>query len=308
MDNRIDVREFLMTRRAKVTPQQAGLPVGPGRRVPGLRRSEVAMLAGVSVEYYAKLERGAIAGASASVLDAVATALQLDATERAHLFDLASAADGVPTDRRLRRRHGVETGPVRPGLQWTLDAQTDAVAFVRDRYRNVRAMNALARAFYAPLLATVPEGGVPNLLRFQFLEDGSEQLYPEWDRFAQMAVASLRVEVGRAPHDPVLQELVAELSEGSALFRRLWGAHDVLTHGAGTKHFRHPVVGDVTVAYEELAITAEPDLVMIVYTAEPASTSQERLRVLASWAASQPEAGAGAPAADPRTTGAAQEG
>ncbi|MDN5687445.1 MAG: helix-turn-helix transcriptional regulator [Brachybacterium sp.] len=285
MDNRAEVREFLMSRRAKVSPQDAGLPVGGGRRVPGLRRSEVAMLAGVSVEYYAKLERGAIAGASASVLDALSAALQLNETERTHLLDLARASDGIPTSGRPRRRSAAAPAPVRPALRWTLDSLTDGVAFVRDQYQDLIATNALGRAFYSPLIG---DGGrTPNLARFQFLDPASTDFYPDWERFAQMCVGSMRVEAGKNPHDATLQDLVGELSTRSDTFRRLWGAHDVLTHGSGTKRFCHPVVGELSVAYEELALTAEPGRALIVYTAEPGSPSQQRMRLLASWAATQ---------------------
>jgi transcriptional regulator with XRE-family HTH domain len=281
MDNRADVREFLMSRRAKVTPQDAGVVGGSNRRVPGLRRSEVAALAGVSVEYYAKLERGAIGGASASVLDAVARALQLDDTERAHLLDLARAADGVPSSGRARRR-ATRSSVARPSLQWALAALTDGVAFVRDQRQDLLATNALGRAFYSPVLG---DGGrVPNLARFQFLDPAARDFYPDWDLFAEMCVAIMRTEAGRDPHDKGLQDLVGELSTRSDVFRRLWGAHDVRTHGAGTKRFHHPVVGELTLAYEELAITAEPGQVLMVYTAEPGSASADRLRLLASWA------------------------
>lgn len=282
VDNRADVREFLMSRRAKVTPQDAGVVGGANRRVPGLRRSEVAALAGVSVEYYAKLERGAIGGASASVLDAVARALQLDDTERVHLLDLARAADGVPWSGRARRRTP-RSSVTRPSLQWALSAITDGVAFVRDQRQDLLATNALGRAFYSPVIG---DGGrTPNLARFQFLDPAARDFYPDWDRFAEMCVAIMRAEAGRDPHDKGLQDLVGELSTRSDVFRRLWGAHDVRTHGAGTKRFHHPVVGELTLAYEELAITAEPGQVLLVYTAEPGSPSAERLRLLASWAA-----------------------
>ena len=167
MDNRAEVREFLMSRRAKLTPDAAGITGGANRRVAGLRRTEVATLAGVSVEYYAKLERGAIAGASASVLDAISRALQLDDTERAHLFDLARAADGIPSSGRPRRRATKAAAP-RPSLQWALSAITDGVAFVRDQHQDLLATNALGRAFYSPLIG---DGGrTPNLARFQFLD------------------------------------------------------------------------------------------------------------------------------------------
>jgi len=283
MDNRAEVREFLMSRRAKVSPAQAGLPGGANRRVEGLRRAEVAILAGVSVEYYAKLERGAIAGASSSVLDAIAGALQLDETERAHLFDLARAADGVPASGRPPRRAS-KPGPLRPSLQWAVDVIGDGIAFVRNTHQDVLATNDLGRAFYSPLIG---DGGrTPNLARFQFLDPAARDFYLEWDRFAEMCVAIMRAEAGRDPHDKGMQDLVGELSTRSDVFRRLWGAHDVRSHGAGVKRFRHPVVGEVTLAYEELAITADPGSVLMIYTAEPGSPSAERLRVLASWAAS----------------------
>ena len=277
-----------MTRRARLTPDAAGVPVGANRRVAGLRRSEVAAIAGVSVEYYAKLERGAIGGASASVLDAVSRALQLDETERAHLLDLARAADGIPTSGRPRRRSGRPAAP-RPSLQWALSAITDGIAFVRDPRQNLLAVNDLGRAFYSPVIG---DGGrTPNLARFQFLDPAARDFYPDWEVFAEMCVAIMRAEAGRDPHDKDLQDLVGELSTRSDTFRDLWARHDVRTHGAGTKRFQHPVVGELVLAYEELAITAEPGNVMLVYTAEPGSPSAEGLRLLASWGAERPLAG-----------------
>jgi transcriptional regulator with XRE-family HTH domain len=284
MDNRADVREFLISRRAKVTPAQAGITGGLNRRVPGLRRTEVALLAGVSVEYYAKLERGAIAGASSSVLDAVARALQLDDTERAHLFDLARAADGIPASGRPGRR-ATRQSASRPSLQWALAAITDGVAFVRNQQHDLLATNALGRVFFSLVIG---DGGrPPNLARFQFLDPAARDFYPDWDRFAEMCVAIMRAEAGRDPHDRGLQNLVGELSTRSELFRTLWASHDVRTHGTGTKRFNHPDVGELILAYEELAVTAEPGLVLLIYTAEPGSPSAERLRLLASLAAGQ---------------------
>lgn len=280
MDNRAEVREFLMTRRARLTPEDAGLPAGGTRRVAGLRRSEVAALAGVSVEYYAKLERGSIAGASASVLDAIGDALRLDDTERAHLLDLARAADGIPTSGRLRRTAAPSRSVQRPAVNWALDAITDAVAFVRNPQQDLLATNALGRAFYSPLIG---DGGrTPNLARFQFLDPVSRDFYPDWDLFAQMCVGIMRAEAGRDPHDRALQDLVGELATRSDVFRALWAAHDVRTHGSGTKRFHHPDVGELILAYEELAITAEPGHILMIYTAEPGSPSAERLRLLAS--------------------------
>ncbi|MEV8174433.1 helix-turn-helix transcriptional regulator [Microbacterium sp. LMC-P-041] len=284
MDNRSEVREFLMTRRARVAPESVGIPAGGNRRVAGLRRSEAAALAGVSVEYYAKLERGAIAGASAAVLDALASALRLDDAERAHLLDLARAADGIPSSGRSRRR-SAKPGAARTSLQWALSSITDAIAFVRDPHQNLVATNDLARAFYSPVIG---DGGrTPNLARFQFLDPAAHDFYPDWDLFAEMCVAIMRAEAGRDPHDKGLQDLVGELSTRSETFRRLWAAHDVRIHGAGTKRFRHPLVGELTLAYEELAITAEPGNVLLIYSAEPGSPSAERLALLASWSLDQ---------------------
>jgi transcriptional regulator with XRE-family HTH domain len=285
VDNRAEVREFLTTRRARITPEQAGLPTTGTRRVPGLRRSEVAAVAGLSVEYYARLERGQIAGASTGVLDALARALQLDETETAHLFDLARAADGIPMSGRSRRRTASKAAS-RSSLHWALDAIKDGVAFVRDQHQNIIATNALGRAFYSPVIG---DGGrQPNLARFQFLDPASHDFYPDWDLFAAMCVGIMRTDAGRDPHDRGLQDLVGELSTRSETFRRLWADHNVRSHGTGTKRFNHPVVGELTLAYEELAITAEPGLTLFIYTAEPGSPSAERLHLLASWAAPAP--------------------
>jgi transcriptional regulator with XRE-family HTH domain len=285
MDNRAEVRDFLMSRRAKLTPEAAGFPAGTSRRVAGLRRAEVAVLADVSVEYYAKLERGHIAGASSSVLGAISRALQLDDTERAHLFDLARAADGIPLSGRPRRRPARQAAS-RPTLQWTLEAITGGIAFVRNAHQDLLATNMLGRAFYSPLIG---DGGrTPNLARFQFLDPASREFYPDWDLFAEMCVSIMRAEAGRDPHDRALQDLVGELCTRSDTFRTLWGAHNVRTHGAGTKRFTHPVVGELILAYEELAITAEPGLILMIYTTEPGSPSAERLALLASWASTSP--------------------
>lgn len=282
MENREEVREFLMTRRARVSPQAAGIPAGSNRRVEGLRRSEVATLAGVSVEYYSKLERGAIAGASGSVLEAISRALQLSDAEHTHLLDLARHADGVPSSGRHRRRN-TRSGPPRASLEWALASITDAVAVVRDQRQNLVAFNTLGRAFYSPLIG---EGGrMPNFARFQFLDPTAHDFYPDWDTFADMCVAVIRAEAGRDPHDKGIQDLVGELSTLSDEFRTRWAAHNVRTHGSGTKRFRHPAVGDLTLVYEELAITADPGQVLLIYSAEPGSPSAERMRLLASWSA-----------------------
>ncbi|MEQ4210232.1 helix-turn-helix transcriptional regulator [Actinopolymorpha sp. B9G3] len=281
MDNRDVVREFLTTRRAKLTPDQAGLPAGSNRRVPGLRRSEVAMLADVSIEYYSKLERGNLAGVSDSVLSAVARALQLDDAEREHLFDLARAANGATvTPPRRKPKQWVP----RPGLQLALDAITAGPAFVRNGRLDILATNALGRAFYDQVFDGPGRG---NLARFNFLDDRSRDFYPDWDTACDVSVAILRTEAGRDPRDKHLQDLIGELSTMSEQFRTRWGAHNVRRHGAGTKNFHHHVVGDLTLTYEGLELTAEPGLSLLIYTAEPGSLSEENLKLLASWAATQ---------------------
>ncbi|MGW3406877.1 helix-turn-helix transcriptional regulator [Streptomyces zhihengii] len=286
MDNREEVREFLTSRRAKITPERAGLPTGPRRRVPGLRRSEVAALADMSVEYYAKLERGNLAGVSPTVLEAVARALRLDDAERAHLLRLAQAADGSDALARPRRRPAQQWKP-HPSLQWTLDAVTEGPAFVRNGRMDLLAANRLARAFYSDVYADPHNQG--NLARFTFLGPDARRFYPDWDQAADITVAILRTEAGRNPHDKEFHDLVGELSTRSDAFRTRWGAHDVRLHGTGFKRYHHAVVGELTLAYQGLEMAAEPGLTLTVYTAEPASPSEEGLRLLASWAAtSQP--------------------
>lgn len=282
MDNRVEVRKFLTSRRAKVSPEQAGVPTTGQRRVPGLRRSEVASLAGMSVEYYAKLERGSLGGVSAGILDALARALQLDDAERAHLLHLAHAAAGSSAVLRPRRRprHGVE----RPSLQWTLDAIT-VPAIIGNGRADLLAANHLGRAMYSDLY--LDPAAPPNFARHIFLDSAAQRFYPDWDLAADMSVANLRTAAGKDPHDKNLHDLVGELSTRSEEFRRRWGAHDVRTHGTGTKNFHHHLVGGLTLAYESLDLRAEPGLTMTVYTAEPGSPTAQALDLLASWAATE---------------------
>ncbi|WP_042410908.1 helix-turn-helix transcriptional regulator [Streptacidiphilus carbonis] len=284
MDNQHEVREFLSSRRARITPEQAGLPSGSRRRVPGLRRSEVAALADMSVEYYAKLERGSLAGVSPAVLEAVARALQLDDAERAHLLHLAQAADGSDALTRPRRRATRQWTP-HPSLLWTLDAITAGPAFVRNGRMDLLAVNQLARAFYSGVYAA--PGNQANLARFIFLDPAARRFYPEWDQGADITVAILRTEAGRNPHDKDLHDLVGELSTRSDEFRTRWGAHNVRHHGTGTKRYTHQVVGELTLAYEGLEMAAAPGLTLTIYTAEPGSPSEQALRLLASWAATE---------------------
>jgi transcriptional regulator with XRE-family HTH domain len=284
VDNRSEVREFLTSRRAKITPEQAQIPQAGQRRVAGLRRSEVATLAGMSVEYYAKLERGSLGGVSASVLDAIARALQLDDAERAHLFNLAQAADGTSAARRPRGRNR-DSWTVRPSLQWALDSITTAPAIVGNNRSDLLATNHLGRALYADLYHD--PSGAPNFARFTFLDSAAHRFYPDWDLAADMTVANLRTAAGQDPHNKRLHDLVGELSTRSDEFRRRWSSHNVRTHGSGTKHFHHHIVGDLSLAYESLDLRAEPGLTMTIYAAEPDSPTAHALALLASWAATQ---------------------
>ena len=281
MDVRHEAADFLRSRRARITPEQAGLPTwGERRRVTGLRREEVALLAGVSVEYYVRLERGHLGGASESVLEAVANALKLTEAERAHLFDLARTAS-APT----RRTAGPARGAVREQVQWLLDSMSGTAAYVRNARTDILAANALGRALYAPVLA-MP--GRPNVARFVFLDPAAQDFFAEWGKVAYEASALLRTMAGENPYDHGLTELVGELSTRSELFRTLWAQHDVRQHRTGVKRFRHPVVGELTLAYESLQLTADQGLRLNAYVAEPGTDSAERLTLLASWA-STPE-------------------
>lgn len=282
MDNRAEVREFLTSRRARIRPEDVGLPRGTNRRVAGLRRSEVATLAGVSVEYYTRLERGSLGGVSPQVLDSLARALRLDDAERAHLFDLAHAAG--PVGRRPARRNPGSWVPHR-SLQWVLDAVTAGPAFVRNGRMDLLAVNLLARAFYQDVYESRERP--PNLARFTFLDDRARRFYPDWELFADVTVAILRTEAGRDPHNRELHDLIGELCTRSDEFARTWGAHDVRHHGTGFKTFHHPVVGELTLAFEGLEMASEPGLTLTVYTAEPGSPSAERMQLLASWAAGE---------------------
>ena len=283
MDNREEVREFLTSRRAKLVPRDVGLTDGGRRRVPGLRRSEVASLAGMSVEYYSRIERSGLAGVSPSILQALARALKLDAAERTHLLHLAEAAEGTSTLMRPRRSSARPWTPP-PSLQWVLDAITGGPAIVRNGRMDLLATNALGRAMHSSLYERTT-AGVPNFARYTFLDDDSHGFYPDWDAAADICVAILRTEAGRAPHDRQLQDLVGELSTLSDEFRRRWSAHDVRLHGAGSKLFHHTAVGDLDLAYESVDMLSEPGLTLTVYVAEPASRTAEALRLLGSWAA-----------------------
>jgi transcriptional regulator with XRE-family HTH domain len=282
MDIRSEIRDFLTSRRARITPQDVGLKAFGPRRVPGLRREEVATLAGLSVDYYNRLERGNLGGATDSVLDALADALQLDEAERAHLLDLARASQ--PT-LRARRRSAMQT--VRPSVQWMLDAMTDSPAFAENGRLDALGANQLGRALYPAVFKQARQPG--NWARFVFFDSGARNFYADWDRAAKDCVAILRSEAGRHPHDRELSDLVGELATKSDEFRGLRAAHNVRLHTQGVKRFNHPIVSELELSFNRLEVMADAELMIVVYTAEPGSRSAEALGLLASWAATEEE-------------------
>jgi transcriptional regulator with XRE-family HTH domain len=285
MDNRAQIREFLASRRARITPGQAGLPAyGGTRRVAGLRREEVALLAGVSIDYYVRMERGNLAGASDAVLEGVARALQLDDAERAHLFDLARASERQPARLRRSREPGVTAS-----VQQVLDAITDAPAWVRNARHDMLAANRLARALYAPLLADPRRPA--NNARFIYLDPASRDFFIDWDRAADDIAAMLRLEAGRNPYDKNLVELIGELSTRSEDFRARWAAHNVRFHRTGYKKLHHPAVGDLDLNFEAMELSSQPGLTLLVYTAPQGSPAADGLALLASWAATAEQTG-----------------
>ena len=291
METKQEIREFLTSRRGRITPEQAGLASYGSRRVPGLRREEVAVLAGVSAPYYTRLERGDMSGVSESVLEALARALELDDAERAHLFDLARAAQPAPM--RPRRRQAKQR--IRPEVQWTLDAITGAAAFVGNERLDLLAENQLGRALFSELYAT-PARPV-NTARFVFLDPRAEATYGDWDRVATETVAILRSAAGRDPYNRELSDLVGELATQSDAFRTRWAAHNVRFHNTGIKHLNHPEVGELHLTYNRLDLAADAELTVFTYTAEPGSRSEKALKLLGSWAATVD------PAESARTTG-----
>ncbi|MFI6306716.1 helix-turn-helix transcriptional regulator [Amycolatopsis thailandensis] len=282
IDPRTEIKEFLRSRRARIAPERAGLPAyGGNRRVKGLRREEVALLAGISVDYYVRMERGSLAGASDGVLDAVASALHLDEAERDHLFHLArqSKAPGGPRRRR-------PASAVRPALRQVLDAITDAPAWICNSRYDVLATNHLARALFSPVLAGTRRPA--NTARFVYLDpEAARTFFVDYDRIARDVAAKLRMEAGRDPHDEELITLVGELSTRSELFRRRWASRDVRLHRSGLKRLHHPVVGRLDLDVESMELPADPGLLLTVYTASTGTAAADGLALLASWAAGQ---------------------
>ncbi|MEU4286844.1 helix-turn-helix transcriptional regulator [Kribbella sp. NPDC026596] len=271
-----DVREFLTSRRAKVTPEQAGLPTfGDKRRVTGLRREEVALLAGVSADYYTRLERGNLSGVSEQVLEALARALRLDDAERSHLLDLARASTGP-----VRGSRRTAVSKVRPGVQLILDSLTTP-AYVRNARTDILAANDLAFALYDGILA---RDHLPlNLARFLFLDQRAPAFFLDWETVADDSVAALRAEAGRSPHDRSLSDLVGELATRSDEFRTRWAHHNVKYHRTAAKRLHNSLVGDIDLTGEAMELPGD-GLVIITYTAQPDSPATQALRFLASWA------------------------
>ena len=281
MGNQVEIREFLTTRRAKLTPDRAGLPTyGRHRRVAGLRREEVALLAGISVEYYTRLERGNARGVSDDVLDSVSRALQLDEAERAHLLDLVRAANAERPPRRA-----ASPQRVRPSLQRIVDALTGMPAFVHNGRLDILHANQLAMALLSETFRDPVRP--PNSARFLFLDPRARTFYADWETVAHDVVAALRGEAGRNPYDRALTDLIGLLSTRSDEFRVLWAGRDVRFHRSGTKRFHHALVGDLTLAYESLDVPADTGLTMVTYSAEPGSNSEAALRDLERWSATR---------------------
>ena len=282
MDNRNEAREFLVSRRARITPEQAGVePSGGRRRVAGLRRDEVARLAGLSVDYYTRIERGNLTGVSDSVLDAIARALHLDRAERDHLYDLSRTANLGERPRSVKP----VTHSLRPETQHLLDSITGAVAFVGNNRMDLVAANDLGFALYSEMYRSSIRPA--NHSRFIFLDPRAHDFYPDWDRAANVNVQILRRDAGRNPFDKNLSDLVGELSVRSEEFRTLWGAHNVRRHYSGAKHFHHPAVGPLELTYHVMDLEDDPGHTLTVYTPAPGSPSEEAVHLLATWAATE---------------------
>jgi len=299
MDPHDDIGEFLTSRRARLTPTQAGLPDFDGRRrVPGLRREEVALLAGMSSEYYKRLERGNATGVSEAVIDGISRALQLDEAEHAHLYDLIRTANAGAHPQR--RRASARKTTLTAGMQQTIDAMSTVPVFIQNGRLDAVATNRLGRALFSEMF----ENAKPpvNAARFVFLDPRAQDFYQDWEANARQIVAILRAEAGRSPYDRQLSDLVGELSTRSDLFRRLWGAHDVREHRTGIKSIHHPVVGDLDLTYQSMDLASDRGLQMLVFSAEPGSASHDRLQLLANWAATNDSGTAAHAAGTSRST------
>ncbi len=273
-----------MTRRAKVTPEQAGLPPGGGkRRVDGLRREEVAVLAGVSTEYYAQIERGDIARASEEILHAIATALQLDEVERQHLLDLSRAAGP-------RSRRPAPAGKIHANVRQLMDAMPGLPASIHNGRLDLLATNSLGRALYSEIYNRHRGTGLPNLARYVFLDEHSHETFPEWNAVAEDTVATLQAESARTPRAKAFVELIGQLSTASLEFRTMWATRNVSVHRRGKKRIQHPVVGEIVLNYESLELPGAAGLQMVTFLPEPGSPAEDALRLLGSWNTPSPDA------------------
>ncbi|WP_329476547.1 helix-turn-helix transcriptional regulator [Kribbella sp. NBC_01484] len=279
VDNRKDIHDFLVSRRARITPEQAGLPTcDDKRRVPGLRREEVASLAGVSFDYYARLERGNLAGVSEPVLEALVAALRLDDAERQHLFDLAHAASAPVRSARAKKA----PASVRPSILAIITGMTGTPAYVRNARMDVVAANDLCVALYDGILDTLPV----NVARFVFLDPRSARFFADWNTVADDLVAALRREAGRNPEDKALSDLIGELTTRSDPFASRWARHNVRIHSTARKRLRNPVVGEIELTGDALELTGD-DLIVIAYSAEAGSHAEDQLKLLATWSATE---------------------
>ena len=281
MDAKREISEFLRTRRARLTPEEAGIQTyGLNRKVQGLRREEVALLAGVSVDYYTRIERGNIAGASPSVLDAVARALQLTDVEREHLYRLSALSV-------TRRPQGFGGHTLKPHHLTILNAITEMPAYIGNTRMDILHTNYLGGALYTPV-AESPVAGM-NLARYVFLDPSSAQFFPNWTKIAEDSAASLRVSAARFPNEPELNQLIGELGSKSDYFRALWAKQNVYRHSGGEKVMVHPAVGELTLGYEGMPLMHDDFLKIVIYSAEPGTAAAERIKLLGSWMASRVE-------------------
>ncbi|MEW1813342.1 helix-turn-helix transcriptional regulator [Pseudarthrobacter phenanthrenivorans] len=278
MNTRNEIREFLTTRRARISPEQVGLPdYGGRRRVPGLRRGEVATLAGVSPEYYTRLEQGKVAGVSEGILHAIAEALQLDEAEQSHLFDLARGAQ--PANRPRRR----PKPQIPAGLQYALDGITAVPAFVRNGRMDILAINRLGRALFSDMYRD--QRHPANIARFVFLDPRAVDFYPDWRLAAHDTVALLRAESGRDPFNKDLSDLVGELSTRNEDFSAYWSSHNVRRLTSGIKRFNHPIVGELELMFNAFDLTADPSFSLFIYSVQPETAAEDALHLLGAWAA-----------------------
>ena len=277
MDPKREISEFLRTRRARLTPEAAGIQTyGVNRKVAGLRREEVALLAGVSVDYYTRIERGNIGGASASVLEALARALQLTDEEREHLKRLAELSE----TRKVARP---KAHTVRPQHQLMLDAIVGSPAYLGNARMDILATNALGAALYAPIINSPVAG--KNLARYVFLDPSSVTYWGSWTKIAEDSAAALRLAVGTFPNEPSLQQLIGELVSKSEYFQSLWSRQNVFRHGVGEKQINHPDVGELVLGYEGLLFATDDFMKLVIYTFEPNTVTAERIALLGSLAA-----------------------